>query len=1278
MTAKNNLDRNEQHDSSAVSIAGVSDDQLNTSEAEISIEELTKLSLTLLSSEFVCSLSQQIMVDPVTTIAGNSYERENIKKHFTQEKTDPITKVALVNHTLIPNYLLKNIIENHNTLVTNISKATQEVLKKINAQKEEIKDLSDKCASLTASLAAYRDLAKQCELDDEKQAVVADEKENFSFILKHFESIQEEITALKSDFDCPISMDTMADPCMASDGHTYERAEIAEWFRNKKISPKTGINLQNTNFMPNHNLRQLLIEGDYLTRLADLSKSVSDAHQAVLKALEAQTQMIRALSAKIDLKTAHLERCKFSEQAQQKQQEAIVLVVLDFVRKMEDFIKIQSRIVFWIKNSAAGFVGEVIQTIIEGPDAYQRLIEKPEEHLLTLAITVFVSEYVQQHEDLWKLHNYPNFAKRLRDTLYRTKYEGKSKEFIKKLFQKKPKEKKNSIQMEVEEKEEASARIYMPNNIACQTFQLPIVCDYFTGRSKPLADIHKTLTARHVNIITGPSGIGKTQLVARYAHEKKSHYQAILWFDIKGDLDIQFILLAEMWCNLRKPTPKEAITAAYLYLKNKRTLLVFDNAIEAESLAPYLPPNPTAKNFHLLITSQNIDFGCIIPLKLSGLTLKEACDFVQQRLPHAGEKEISALVETVSDLPLALSQAITYIVEEHVFLQEYLQQVTDLRREFAKRLTETSSSEQNAVSTDAVAVVQNITMHPVFFNFFCVFRTIKPRSPAIVPILSACAYFAPDNIPSIWLETGLLGKAMRANMYLFAQFTLAEVQQALVLLQRYGLLQSNKPGFLQIHPLVQEVIRYSLTQNEQELYIGRIEQSLSLFNSSENNNLDPIKAWQVCVPHLQEVTKHHFESGFEKDSRLALALTLLGSHYFNNLNQAQRAHDLFEDAEAIVRSHADSDCLKDLNPSITICELGNHYLLNEPEKLEKTCDLFKLALNIKEKIFFQKYGVSCHEIVKIQKENCEEDLNKIVVITVQIGRIQCKLENFQESEKHIKAALNIVIEVYGQVHQKTFIRFVDLGEIYYEMKAFNKACLAFEKALGIQESCLSLSHPDLVETLKKLGDALEASQNLPGAVKIFERALRIQERYFSQNDYTKTGILLRKLAASYARMGSFKTQTELLERALKLQEKQTGSDDATKLFDILVELTVAYRNVKKNKFALYAAQRAYHIYRKNSDHSLKDLKQTTEYIKMLRNFFGDQLEDEPPKSKQRTSSMVAPHASFLPPPLQYKTVESKEVNLAAAQNSEDNSNDGYRRNNRKKREDIISFIARQG
>ena len=40
---------------------------------------------------------------------------------------------------------------------------------------------------------------------------------------------------------CPISCERMVEPVVASDGHTYERAQIQQWFNlHNTTSPKTG------------------------------------------------------------------------------------------------------------------------------------------------------------------------------------------------------------------------------------------------------------------------------------------------------------------------------------------------------------------------------------------------------------------------------------------------------------------------------------------------------------------------------------------------------------------------------------------------------------------------------------------------------------------------------------------------------------------------------------------------------------------------------------------------------------------------------------------------------------------------------------------------------------------------------------------------------------------------------------------------------------------------------------------------------------------------------
>ena len=69
------------------------------------------------------------------------------------------------------------------------------------------------------------------------------------------------------EFKCPISREIMTDPVVTSDGHTYERSIIEQWFLTTTTSPLTGLQvlnrtspntqlpLPNINLNPNHALR---------------------------------------------------------------------------------------------------------------------------------------------------------------------------------------------------------------------------------------------------------------------------------------------------------------------------------------------------------------------------------------------------------------------------------------------------------------------------------------------------------------------------------------------------------------------------------------------------------------------------------------------------------------------------------------------------------------------------------------------------------------------------------------------------------------------------------------------------------------------------------------------------------------------------------------------------------------------------------------------------------------------------------------------------------------
>ena len=63
---------------------------------------------------------------------------------------------------------------------------------------------------------------------------------------------------LKQDLRCPITLEVMADPVIASDGHSYEREAIQRWFQTHRTSPLTGRVMPNQDLIPNHRLRTLI------------------------------------------------------------------------------------------------------------------------------------------------------------------------------------------------------------------------------------------------------------------------------------------------------------------------------------------------------------------------------------------------------------------------------------------------------------------------------------------------------------------------------------------------------------------------------------------------------------------------------------------------------------------------------------------------------------------------------------------------------------------------------------------------------------------------------------------------------------------------------------------------------------------------------------------------------------------------------------------------------------------------------------------------------------
>ncbi|PWZ12994.1 hypothetical protein Zm00014a_007089 [Zea mays] len=82
-----------------------------------------------------------------------------------------------------------------------------------------------------------------------KVLVVLERLNNLASTVYH--SVQAIPTAPPSHFICPILKRVMQDPCIASDGYSYERVAIEMWLNENDVSPLTKTRLPDKNLVPN-------------------------------------------------------------------------------------------------------------------------------------------------------------------------------------------------------------------------------------------------------------------------------------------------------------------------------------------------------------------------------------------------------------------------------------------------------------------------------------------------------------------------------------------------------------------------------------------------------------------------------------------------------------------------------------------------------------------------------------------------------------------------------------------------------------------------------------------------------------------------------------------------------------------------------------------------------------------------------------------------------------------------------------------------------------------
>jgi uncharacterized protein (DUF2267 family) len=359
----------------------------------------------------------------------------------------------------------------------------------------------------------------------------------------------------------------------------------------------------------------------------------------------------------------------------------------------------------------------------------------------------------------------------------------------------------------------------------------------FTGRSAVLEELRNRLSASVTVVVPqalyGLGGVGKTQLAIEYAHRFAADYDVVWWIPAEQPALIRSSLAAlAQQLQVGGETVAESVQAVLDALRRgepyRRWLLVFDNADDPDEMREYRPQGAG----HVLLTSRNLAWRRVAePIQVGVFERRESVTFLQKRVPALTAAEAGQVAEKLGDLPLAIEQAGAWLAVTGMPVSTYVDLLdTQLLRVLEEKPP--PGYEQTAAATWLVSL-----------------NRLREHTPAAAKLLEVCAFFGPEPIPMFLLYSERFVEVLvpydPSLNDPFLQGTL--VQE----IGRYALASiDSTQNSIQLHRLVQAVIRERLPEAEREENRAHVHQILAAANPKDADEPENWRAYQRLWPHI--------------------------------------------------------------------------------------------------------------------------------------------------------------------------------------------------------------------------------------------------------------------------------------------------------------------------------------------------------------------------------------------------------------------------------------------
>jgi hypothetical protein len=405
---------------------------------------------------------------------------------------------------------------------------------------------------------------------------------------------------------------------------------------------------------------------------------------------------------------------------------------------------------------------------------------------------------------------------------------------------------------------------------------------FLAGREELLSEVDARLAGAEgagprVVALCGLGGAGKTSVAVEYAHRHLGEV-AVAWQLPAEDPAVLAAGFGELAVQLGAAEGGDLVAAVHgvLAAGPSKWLLVFDNAPDRASVAPFVPPAGPGR---VLITSRDQIWPGGQALEVPVLETEVAAEFLAGRTGDADRRAAMELAVVLGGLPLALEQAGAYVQASVDNLAGYL-------AAFQQRRADLLARGQPTGYPDTVATTWKLA-----------FEDVQRSAPGAAGLLRLLAFCAPEAIPlRLLLQplpelAGQFGEQVAPVLAPLLEDPLA-AGDAVAALRRYSLISPPADGAVSVHRLVQAV---TCDQMPAGLASQWRQAAAALIEAAIPADPEEPAAWPVCaalLPHAQAVLD------LTSDGMRRIAM------YLGHSGNYPAARDLFQ---AIADAHREYD-----------------------------------------------------------------------------------------------------------------------------------------------------------------------------------------------------------------------------------------------------------------------------------------------------------------------------------------------------------------------------------